>query len=137
MTEGTTAVADSPGILVVDDDALLLPLLETVFRRQGFTVWTAGTGAAALETYRQHGERIAIVLLDVCMPGMDGPQTLAELRRLSPGLRACFMSGFSGKYAIDELLGLGALCFFDKPFQVHDLAEQMWTLARSDQRRSA
>ena len=50
----------------------------------GFTVWSAANGPAALEVYRRQQDDIAVVLLDVRMPGLDGPQTLAELQRLNP-----------------------------------------------------
>jgi DNA-binding NtrC family response regulator len=127
----------SPGILVVDDDPMLLGLLHTVLARQGFRVWTCGGGEEALTTFRRFQSDIAVVLLDVCMPGLDGPATLAELRRLDPGVRACFMSGHTGAYSVEELLGLGALRFFDKPFQIQPLTEGLWALAVEGVRRSA
>jgi two-component system, OmpR family, response regulator len=127
----------SPGILVVDDDPMLLGLLHTVLARQGFRVWTCTGGEEALTTYLRFQADIAVVLLDVCMPGLDGPATLAELRRIDPGVRACFMSGHTGAYSVEELLGLGALRFFDKPFQIQPLAEGLWTLAVEGVRRSA
>jgi CheY-like chemotaxis protein len=140
MTDLSSTATDSavrPGILVVDDDALLLQLLETVLTRRGFRVWTAPAGPDAVELLRQHQAEVALALLDVCMPGLDGPHTLAELRRVDPGVRACFMSGYTGHYAPEELLGLGVLRFFDKPFVIHDLAEELWRLAQEGRRRSA
>lgn len=127
----------APGILVVDDDQLLLGLLRTVLLRQGFRVWTSPSGHDALDLYRSHQETIDLVLLDVCMPGLDGPRTLGELRRLHPPVRACFMSGHTGAYSPDSLLGMGALQLFEKPFQVFPLAEQLWRLVRAGARRSA
>ena len=73
-----------------------------------------------------------MALLDVCMPGLDGPRTLAELHGVNPALRVCFMSGFTGKYTTEELLALGATRFFEKPFSIQPLAEQMWQLALAD-----
>src|SRR5207248_2924397 len=93
-----------PGILVVDDDAMLLMLLRTVLSRKGFRVWTANEGHAAVTLFHQHCRpQVSLVLLDVCMPGLDGPHTLAELRRVEPTLRACFMSGHPGTYGPDDL----------------------------------
>ncbi len=118
-----------PGILVVDDDTVLLRLLSIVFTRQGFVVWTASDGRTALDLYRQHRNAVSVVLLDVCMPGLDGPQTLAELRRIDPSVRACFMSGFAGKYTQNDLLSGAARSCIEKPFDVLPLAEQLWQLA--------
>ncbi len=119
-----------PGILVVDDDTTLLRLLRTVFTRRGFAVWTAGDGKTALELYRQNRHAVSLVLLDVCMPGLDGPQTLAELRRIDPAVLACFMSGFTNKYSHDELLSGGAMPCIEKPFEVLPLADNLWQLAQ-------
>ena len=126
---------DTPGILVVDDEPTLLGLLETVFRRRGFRVWCADSGEAAVALYEAHRADIDVVLLDVCMPRLDGPGTLAKLRLLSPGLQACFMSGFAGRYSVDDLFAMGAVRFFDKPFQIVPMAEALWTLAQGGQRR--
>jgi CheY-like chemotaxis protein len=140
MTDTSSAQPDAgaqPGILVVDDDAMLLALLRTVLSRKGLQVWTAGDGHAALDLFRQHQDQVSLVLLDVCMPGLDGPHTLAELRRIEPTLPACFMSGDTGMYGVDELRAQGALRFFDKPFAIHDLADELWRLAHEERRRSA
>jgi DNA-binding NtrC family response regulator len=127
----------TPGILVVDDDPLLLNLLRTIFLRQGFRVWACASGQEALTTYRRHQADIAVVLLDVCMPVLDGPTTLKELRRLDPGVRACFMSGHIGAYSLDDLFGLGALRFYEKPFQIQPLVEGLWKLAVEEVREAA
>src|SRR6476660_8334749 len=98
-----------PGVLVVDDDPMLLAMLRAALAGEGLEVWTSAAGEGAVEHYQRHGERIGVVLLDVCMPGLDGPATLAELRRLNPSVQACFMSGFLGGHSGDALQSLGAL----------------------------
>jgi CheY-like chemotaxis protein len=109
---------------------VLLTLLNTVLQRQGFRVWLAPGGLPALEVYRRHQSQIGVVLLDVRMPGLDGPRTLTELRRLNPDVACCFMSGHTGVYSDDDLRGLGAVHCFAKPFHVHDVAEFLWQTAR-------
>ncbi len=79
-------------------------LMSTVLQRRGFSVWTAADGVEAVATYRQHGPQIAVVLLDVRMPVLDGPATLVQLRQLNPALCCCFMSGHTGEYTLDDLL---------------------------------
>jgi CheY-like chemotaxis protein len=107
---------DKPEILVVEDEAAVLDMLDVALRHYGFAVRLAASGQAAVELYRQHHESIALALLDVQMPGLDGPSTLAALKRLNPGLRCCFMSGHTGKYGVEELLDMGAAHVFMKPF---------------------
>jgi DNA-binding NtrC family response regulator len=106
------------GVLVVDDDSTLLQLLQTVLQSEGFTPFLARGGAEAVALYEQHRDEIGMVLLDVRMPGMDGPQTLVELRRINPDVACCFMSGFSGGYSENELRQLGGLHMFEKPFHL-------------------
>jgi CheY-like chemotaxis protein len=122
---------EAPGVLVVDDDALMRNLMTTVLQRRGFYVLTAASGAEALATYRQHGLRIAVVLLDVRMPVQDGPTTLAQLRQLKPDLCCCFMTGHAGEYTLDDLLACGASHCFDKPFSVDEVAQTLLQLAKA------
>jgi CheY-like chemotaxis protein len=122
--------AAQPGILVVDDEVLVLNLLHTLLRRQGFVVWPAAGGAAAIEIFRREQANIAVVLLDVRMPGLDGPQTLAELRRIRPDVACCFMSGCTAPYTSEDLRALGAAHLFPKPFPVDEIASVLARLAR-------
>jgi CheY-like chemotaxis protein len=121
--------AGKPGVLVVDDEPLLLGVLQRMLQDRGFTVWLASNGYQALEVYQSHLEDITVVLLDVRMPGLDGPQTLTALRRLNGSVRCCFMTGNMGLYLPDELLALGAAAVFAKPFDLPQLAEALWQLA--------
>jgi CheY-like chemotaxis protein len=126
-----------PGILVVDDDQMLLALLKLVFQRQGFAVWAAASGAMAVDLYRRHQEHINVVLLDVCMPGQAGPEVLAELKRHDPFVTCCFMSGHTGDYTVEDLEDLGAVACYDKPFRTQEMAKELWQLATQHLRRSA
>ena len=62
-------------VLVVDDERLVLRLLELALPQHGLAVHLAGGGAEAVAVYRRHRGRIGVVLLDVRMPGLDGPHT--------------------------------------------------------------
>jgi CheY-like chemotaxis protein len=123
------APAAKPGVLVVDDEPLLLAVLDAGLQQRGFTVWLASNGVQALQVYQAHAAEIALVLLDVRMPGLDGPQTLAALRRLNPSVRSCFMTGNLGLYTPEELSALGAIQVFPKPFDLNQLVEALWRLA--------
>ncbi len=117
------------GILVVDDDAAVRDLLDFALRHQGFAVWLAATGQEALEQYRRYGATIDVALLDVLMPGLDGPQTLAALQALNPQVRCCFMTGDLGLYNEGELRTMGAAVVFYKPFRLAEVAQVLRGLA--------
>lgn len=117
-----------PGILIVDDMGLILTMLKFAFHSRGFNVWLAENGDDALPLYRLNREEIDLVLLDVQMPGMDGPRTLAALRRLDPDVLACFMTGNAGNYTRDELLECGVARVFNKPFSAATVAQSIHDL---------
>jgi CheY-like chemotaxis protein len=120
------------GILVVDDEACLRGVLDVGMRQEGFAVWVAAGGQEALDLYRAHHEAIDVVLLDVRMPGLDGPQTLAALQGVNPGVRCCFMTGDPGGYTEEGLKRLGAVAVHRKPFPLDEIARSLWQLAVND-----
>jgi CheY-like chemotaxis protein len=107
-------------ILVVDDEAAIRDLAKLALQQQGFIVLQAESGQQALAVYRGRPE-IAGVLLDVRMPGWDGPQTLAALHDIAPALPCWFMSGFAGDYTEAQLKQRGALGVLAKPFHLAEL----------------
>lgn len=111
------------GVLVVDDDHLVRALVQLALERSGFDVWLASNGREAIRLYGTHRDGIAVVLLDVLMPGLDGPETLDALRALNPEILACFMSGDTGVYHPEELRRRGAAQVIAKPFRVDQLAD--------------
>src|SRR5581483_9411212 len=88
-----------PRVLVVEDERAVLQMLDVALRHYGFRVTLAASGEEAVELYRQNHGKIDVVLLDVQMPGMDGPATLAALQKINAGVRCCFMSGHTGRYS--------------------------------------
>jgi CheY-like chemotaxis protein len=117
------------GILVVVDEAGVRGVLSAVLRQRGFVVWLAADGIEALEQYGRNRDAIDMVLMDVRMPGPDGPQTLGALRQLDPQVRCCFMSGELGHYTAQGLRDLGAVRVFTKPFRLPEVAQELWEMA--------
>jgi CheY-like chemotaxis protein len=98
-------------------------MLRQALERAGFRVVLATSGHEAIQLYREHCSSIGAVLLDVQMPGVDGPETLAALRGMDPGVRVCFVSGDTGEYLPEDLIRRGAEAIVYKPFQLVDLAD--------------
>jgi CheY-like chemotaxis protein len=116
------------GILVVDDEEDIRGMLAAGMRQEGFIVWLAADGQEAIEHYREHDRDVDVVLLDVHMPKLDGPQTLAALHELNPQVRCCFMSGDPGCEE-ERLRELGATALFRKPFRLPEVAKVLRRLA--------
>jgi len=114
---------------VVDDQASVGSVLDVALRQEGFTVWLAVNGREALDLYRRYRQTIDVVLLDVRMPGWDGPQTLAALRELNPKIRCCFMSGDISRVDEWQFRDWGAAGMFQKPFELAEAAQALRELA--------
>lgn len=125
-----------PGVLVVDDQEFIRFMLNTALSKQGFAVWLAADGQEAIEIYGRHSQDIDLVLLDVRMPGLDGPQTLAILERLDPKVRCCFMSGDLGSYTYPELARPSVVQVLAKPFRLDEVTAILVELERNVGRES-
>ena len=101
--------------LVVDDQADVRQVLGAMLARLGYTPVLAGGGVEAVAALRADRADVAGALLDVQMPGMDGPATLAALHALDPNLPCVFLSGNTGRYSAADLLGCGAVAVLGKP----------------------
>ena len=111
-----------PGVLLAEDEPVVRDLLGVLLRSLGFAVWSAGDGREALELYSRYRDAIRAVLLDVHMPGLDGPQTLAALRALDPEVACCFITGSAGAGEEERLRALGATAVLHKPCTPEELA---------------
>jgi CheY-like chemotaxis protein len=117
------------GILVVDDEASLREMLYIGLEQEGFAVWLAANGREAFEVYRCQRAAIDVVVLDIQMPELNGPQTLAGLQNLSPQIRCCFLSADFESYTEDKLRSLGAAAVLRKPIALHEFAHVLRQLA--------
>jgi CheY-like chemotaxis protein len=122
LASADAASARNPGILIADDLPIILTVLKFELESRGFNVWLAVDGEDAVDLYRSHHNEIDLVLLDVQMPGLDGPHTLEALQRLNPDVIACFMTGNAGRYTKEDLLNRGATLIFSKPFRTAEIA---------------
>jgi CheY-like chemotaxis protein len=128
LTADAYSAPRKPGVLIADDEARLRALLIVTLRRYGFAVWMAADGAEAVETFRDRQSDIDLVVLDTGMPGLDGCETLKALRNLDPNVRCCFTIGTSDYSYERDLLDLGAVRIFQKPFKSVVFAYMVWQL---------
>ncbi len=112
-------------ILVVDDDADVRSLAERALRRLGYSVMTASNGETALAVAREHRERIALVLSDVVMPGMNGRQLREALNASNPGVRVLLTSGYIAEIVSGEGVLEAGVDFLPKPYTMKDLGQRV------------
>ena len=112
-------------VLVVDDERAVRSFTTTVLQRAGFEVLTACDGYEGLELLKQHGGAIALVLLDLTMPRLDGLEVLRGLRQTLPSLPVILMSGYTAEEALGRFGGDGPTDFIQKPFSVKLLRERI------------
>lgn len=102
-------------VLVVDDDQEIGYMFQRLLGGPQTTVTIARDGYEALEMIKS--EPYNLIFLDVRLPGMDGVQTLEEIKKLSPDSIVVMMSGYSVEEEIKRAMALGAQDFIAKPFE--------------------
>src|SRR5213079_1784463 len=103
-------------ILVVDDEPAIQGTLRAVLEDEGYRVTTAGAGEAAVRAVTD--EAPDVVFLDIWMPGMDGLETLAELKRVRPESPVIMISGHGTIETAVKATRLGAYDFIEKPLSL-------------------
>ncbi len=107
-------------ILLVDDEPGMLRYIKTLLEVDDYKVETATTGEEALK-HIEKGLHPDLVLLDVLMPGIDGLQTLEQLRQMRPGVKVVMLSCVNDTRKVVHAMKLGALDYLTKPFQKTEL----------------
>jgi len=110
-------------ILVVDDEPLVRAIAEAFLRSFGYDVLVADGGQAAVSLFEQHHKRVALVLLDMVMPGMDGRACFAALRAIDPRAKVVLSSGFAHENDVDVLRSKGLIDLVRKPYRAATLSQ--------------
>jgi CheY-like chemotaxis protein len=112
-------------VLVVDDEASVREVMERILRMGGYTTILAENGVRAIELYRERGEEIDLIILDMIMPHMGGREAFERLREFDPGVRILLSSGYSRNGGAAELLDSGARGFLQKPYDLDDVLRKV------------
>ena len=119
-----------PRVILADDHPLFLYALELALGEAGIEVLgSATTGDEVLELVDR--EEPDAVLLDLCMPGMDGVTCIRRLSALYPALRIVVVSATDDRTAINDALAAGAVCFVGKSVQPADLVHALRAVVRA------
>ncbi len=115
-------------ILLAEDDDGARRLATRILELAGYKVLAGRDGAEAVALYRAHADRIAAVILDVVMPGMDGAVTLESIRAERPGLPALFVSGHVRRSKGPGAESASAVPLLRKPYTPEALLHAVRTL---------
>ena len=108
--------AGAASVLVVEDEPRVRAIARRALEGAGYRVLEAETGPEALELLRRPGAKVALVLTDVVLPGMNGPELACRVAELAPGTPVVLTSGYpDGEIGRRGLLAPGA-AFLSKPF---------------------
>jgi PAS domain S-box-containing protein len=108
-------------ILLVEDMELVRDLVVTILETFGYTVLSACDGQEALDVYEKEQGNIALVILDIIMPRMDGKQCLEQLLRINPTVKVIISSGVGYYDLINEVVEIGAKGAVNKPYSMRQI----------------
>ncbi|PPS42654.1 CHASE3 domain-containing protein [Chroococcidiopsis sp. TS-821] len=108
-------------ILVVDDETSIREATKLSLEAYNYRVITASDGTEALTIYAKYQAQIAVVLLDMMMPSLDGKITIMMLQKMNPLVKIIAISGLSSNEEIATKTGLGVKAFLPKPYTAKDL----------------
>jgi two-component system cell cycle sensor histidine kinase/response regulator CckA len=108
----------SETILLVEDDPLVRQFAATALQRTGYRVIEAATGEEAIDLAEKMGDPVHLLLSDVIMPGMNGPEVARRVLAVHPEARVLFASGYAGDPLGYHGPALEGLAFLQKPYSL-------------------
>jgi two-component system cell cycle sensor histidine kinase/response regulator CckA len=112
-------------ILLVDDEDMVLDAGEQMLKKLGYEVLLAEGGREAIELYNKNLDNIAMVLLDMVMPGMGGGEAYDRMKEINPDIKVLLSSGYSIDGQATEILQRGCDGFIQKPFSMKELSQSI------------
>src|SRR2546428_799989 len=125
--------AARPSLLVVDDEAPVLRLIERLAAKAGFDVVTCSSGTDAMRILLRKPADLAMV--DLRMPDVNGLDLLRQIRRAVPGCEVILMTGHASVESAVEAIKLGAREYLTKPFDVDRLKQILLDIRGELERR--
>ncbi|HZM02239.1 MAG TPA: response regulator [Candidatus Saccharimonadales bacterium] len=120
--EQTENCCGTETVLVVEDEPELRALVCQILRQHGYTTLEAGSGPEAIPIWRQHADRIHLLLTDMVMPGnMTGRELAGVLKAEGPSLKVIYTSGYSAEMLANDFVFKRGLNFLQKPYHPHAL----------------
>ncbi len=115
----------SETVLVVEDDLSVRALTTEILRRNGYTALVASNTAEAFTVIGSHPDRIDLLVTDVIMPGLSGPELAQQLTRMRPGMRVLYVSGYADETIAHHGILEPGVAFLAKPFTPDTFARKV------------
>ena len=112
-------------LLLIDDETAFLDAMARRLQKRDFDILTATSGMEAMEVLSNDSEKIEVVILDVKMPGMDGIETLAEIKRKYPLIEVVMLTGHATVSSAIDGMKQGAFDYLMKPCDMDVLLEKV------------
>jgi two-component system, cell cycle sensor histidine kinase and response regulator CckA len=114
-------------LLVVEDEAPLLHLMQHILENHGYKVLGCATGRQALAAWAEHQKKIDLLLTDLILPdGMAGTELARILQKAKPGLKVLYTSGYDAERLAKEFPPGTSFNLVQKPFHARRLAEMVF-----------
>ncbi len=120
VRKGSLQVEAGDAVLLVEDEDMVRSIAEEMLKRLGFTVFAAGDGNEAIALFEREHRNIRCLITNLTMPGMDGWQTLAALRKIKPQLPAILSGGFDELRVMKGEYAEVPHAFLPKPYMMDD-----------------
>jgi PAS domain S-box-containing protein len=112
-------------VLVAEDSSQVLELTRTILEQSGYTVFTAPSGEDALKLLKEEKNQIDLLLTDVIMPEMNGPELFRQALEICPGLKVLYMSGYTGNAILQHGFSEKEVHLIQKPFTLASLTHKV------------
>ncbi len=112
-------------IFVVDDEEDIRNFIRDVLQSNGYKVLLAASGDQAFDIYKMRGQDIALVILDMAMPGMGGEEAFMKMKEVNPAIKVLLSTGYSQDGRVSEILSKGVMGFIQKPYEFNQLMAKL------------
>ncbi len=123
-------------VLIADDDPQVLEVGKQFLEQLGYKPMMARNGLEAVELFKLYHNELALVMLDLIMPNMDGKDALHEMHRIDPEVKVLISTGFNADQEVKDLLNQGCHGFLQKPFSLETFSQTLRTMIECGEQKA-
>ena len=112
-------------VLLIDDEEVVREIGCEMLKFMGIPCITAGNGEEGIQLFKKSKDKIALVILDVEMPGLTGDKVYDILKKINPGIKILLTSGYARSYLESKYFKRKLEHFMPKPFQLDQLSTKL------------